>query len=87
MADQTGTLGENDGAYGSCHHGFASPGGVHVLYRDVLGLYRVDSVNQAVQRRFIGEQEAEIKRVNARFDDELVRLRQLWTTIAPAASK
>jgi hypothetical protein len=42
-----------------------------------------------VQRRFIGEQEAEAKRVNERFDDELVRLRQLWTTIAPkpASSK
>lgn len=40
--------------------------------------------SQAVQRRFIGEQEAEIKRVNARFDDELGRLRQLWTTMAPA---
>ena len=34
--------------------------------------------SQAVQRRFMGEQEGEIKRVNARFDDELVRLRQLW---------
>ena len=45
--------------------------------------------SQAVQRRFIGEQEAEAKRVNERFDDELVRLRQLWTTIAPkpASSK
>lgn len=39
--------------------------------------------SQAVQRRFIGEQDAEAKRVNVRFDDELVRLRQLWTTIAP----
>jgi len=43
--------------------------------------------SQAVQRRFISEQEAEIKRVNARFDDELVRLRQLWTLIAPAPGK
>ena len=43
--------------------------------------------SQAVQRRFIGEQESEIKRVNARFDDELVRLRQLWTTISPTAGK
>lgn len=43
--------------------------------------------SQAVQRRFIGEQEAEIKRVNVRFDDELVRLRQLWTTIAPSPGK
>lgn len=43
--------------------------------------------SQAVQRRFIGEQEAEIKRVTARFDEELVRLRQLWTMIAPATGK
>jgi hypothetical protein len=43
--------------------------------------------SQAVQRRFIGEQDAEVKRVNARFDDELARLRQLWTTIAPTAGK
>lgn len=40
--------------------------------------------SQAVQRRFIGEQDGEIKRVNARFDDELVRLRQLWALNAPA---
>lgn len=38
--------------------------------------------SQAVQKRFIAEQEAEIRRVNARFDDELVRLRQLWTTVS-----
>lgn len=37
--------------------------------------------SQAVQKRFIAEQEAETRRVNARFDDELGRLRQLWTTI------
>jgi hypothetical protein len=43
--------------------------------------------SQAVQRRFIGEQENEIKRVNARFEDELVRLRQLWATISPTAGK
>ena len=38
--------------------------------------------SQAVQKRFISEQESEIRRVNLRFDDELVRLRQLWTTIS-----
>lgn len=38
--------------------------------------------SQAVQKRFITEQEAETRRLNARFDDELIRLRQLWTTIA-----
>ncbi len=45
--------------------------------------------SQAVQRRFIGEQDGEVKRVNARFDDELVRLRQLWAlnTPTPAASR
>jgi hypothetical protein len=43
--------------------------------------------SQAVQRRFIGEQEGEVKRVNARFDDELLRLRQLWTTITPPPTK
>jgi len=38
--------------------------------------------SQAVQKKFIADQQAEAKRVNARFDDELVRLRQLWTTIS-----
>jgi hypothetical protein len=32
----------------------------------------------AVQQRFIADQEEETRRVNGRFDDELVRLRQLW---------
>jgi hypothetical protein len=41
--------------------------------------------SQAVQRRFIGEQDAEAKRVNARFDDELGRLRQLWAQNAAPA--
>jgi hypothetical protein len=31
-----------------------------------------------VQRRFIADQEDEVRRVNGRFDDELTRLRQLW---------
>ena len=58
MVDQTGTLWENDGstsvAFGtlSCCHGFASHGGVRVLYRDVLGLASVDTVNKTVQLRF-----------------------------------
>ena len=38
--------------------------------------------SQAVQKRFIAEQESEIRRVNVRFDDELVRLKQLWTTVS-----
>ncbi len=44
----------------------------------------------SVQARFIADQDAEIKRVNARFDEELVRLKQLWamqSPVAPAASK
>ena len=52
MVDRTGTLWENDGAYASCDHGFASHGGVHVLYRDVLGLQQVDTLNRNVQLRF-----------------------------------
>jgi hypothetical protein len=35
--------------------------------------------SSAVQKRFILEQEQEKKRVNVRFDEELVKLRQLWT--------
>lgn len=31
-----------------------------------------------VQNRFVGEQEEEKRRVNSRFDDERIRLRQLW---------
>lgn len=44
---------------------------------------QVDEVTNslAVQGRFIADQDAEFKRVNARFDEELVRLKQLW---APA---
>jgi hypothetical protein len=34
--------------------------------------------SMAVQKRFIGEQEAEIRRINARFDEELTRLKPLW---------
>ncbi len=40
--------------------------------------------SQSVQRRFISEQEQEIRRVNARFDDELARLRQLWPLVSPS---
>lgn len=38
--------------------------------------------SQAVQKRFISDQEAEARRVNVRFDDELVRLRRLWLTVS-----
>jgi hypothetical protein len=33
----------------------------------------------AVQQRFVVEQTQEKQRLNARFDEELVKLRQLWT--------
>jgi len=36
----------------------------------------------AVQNRFIGEQEEEKKRLNARFDEEQARLKPLWTANA-----
>lgn len=43
--------------------------------------------SQAVQTRFLGEQDGEIKRVNARFDEEAVRLVQLWALNAPAPKR
>jgi hypothetical protein len=43
--------------------------------------------SQAVQMRFIADQEGEISRVNARFDEELVRLSQLWKLRAPVAAQ
>jgi alpha-L-rhamnosidase len=47
MAQGTGTLWENDGAYASCNHGFASHI-VHTLYRDVLGVTRIDMPQKAI---------------------------------------
>ena len=52
MVERTGTLWEHHGAYASCNHGFASHGGVHTLYRCVLGLHRLDVVNHTVHLRF-----------------------------------
>ena len=37
-----------------------------------------------VQKRFIVEQEGEKKRVNSRFDEELVKLKELWLLKMPA---
>jgi len=51
MAQQTGTLWENITTVASCNHGFASHV-VHILYRDVLGLYRVDPASRIVKVRF-----------------------------------
>jgi hypothetical protein len=38
-----------------------------------------------VQQRFIGDQESEKNRVNARFDEELARLNPMWQVSASAA--
>ena len=51
LFDADGTLWENDHDLASCNHGFASHA-VHVLYRDVLGLARVDTVRKQVLVRF-----------------------------------
>ncbi|WP_165220950.1 alpha-L-rhamnosidase-related protein [Aquisphaera insulae] len=52
MAHLTGTLWENDSPTASCDHGFASHGGVHVLFRDVLGIVDVDPVARSARIRF-----------------------------------
>lgn len=50
---------------------------------------QVEEVTQslAVQGRFIADQDAELKRTNARFDEELTRLKQLWASQGEASSK
>ena len=50
MAEQTGTLWENVGAYASCDHGFASHV-AHSLYRDILGVRAIDTQQQVVRLR------------------------------------
>ena len=49
---------------------------------------QVDELAQslAVQARFIADQDGEIRRVNVRFDEELVRLKLLWGMQAPASA-
>jgi alpha-L-rhamnosidase len=51
MAERTGTLWEVAEESASCNHGFASHT-AHLLYRDVLGLARLDPVNRSVRLRF-----------------------------------
>ena len=51
IAERTGTLWENVGAYASFNHGFASHI-VHTLYRDILGIRRVDPVAKKIAIRF-----------------------------------
>jgi alpha-L-rhamnosidase len=51
MAERTGTLWEHEDDGHSLNHGFASHV-VHLLYRDVLGLFRVDAPGRSVILRF-----------------------------------
>lgn len=51
MIKKTGTLWEHNGDFASCNHGFASHA-VHSLYRDVLGVERIDTVRRKVFLRF-----------------------------------
>ena len=41
--------------------------------------------NVASQKRFIADQDMEKKRINARFDAELVKLKQLWASMGVPA--
>jgi alpha-L-rhamnosidase len=50
MAERTGTLWEDISPTASCNHGFASHI-VHMLCRNVLGLWSVDAVNKLVRVR------------------------------------
>lgn len=51
MARRTGTLWENMDSHASCNHGFASYLG-HVLYRDILGISRVDYLKKEIVIQF-----------------------------------
>jgi len=51
MAERTGTLWEHTDLRASLNHGFTSHV-INVLYRDVLGLFLVDSVTRQVELRF-----------------------------------
>ncbi len=51
MAQRTGTLWENVGSGASCNHGFASYIG-HVLYRDILGIRKIDYIGKEITIRF-----------------------------------
>jgi alpha-L-rhamnosidase len=51
MADMTGTLWENVGAYASCNHGFASHI-AYLIYRDILGIKKIDTHNRLIQIGF-----------------------------------
>ncbi len=51
MAKRTGTLWENISPTASCNHGFASHI-VHLLYRDVLGVYGIDNAAKKITLQF-----------------------------------
>ena len=72
MAQRTGTLWENMGSEASCNHGFASYIG-HVLYRDVLGISRIDYINKQITIQFT---ESELKECSGAIpvDDSAVEL-------------
>ena len=53
MAERTGTLWENVHDHASMNHGFASHI-CHTLFRDVLGVYAIDTTTKTVQLRFTG---------------------------------
>ena len=42
--------------------------------------------SSAIQKRFIADQDLEKRRVNQRFDEELLKLKQLWTLMGPPPS-
>lgn len=54
---------------------YKDPATIPVSLRQKMAEHAADV---AVQRRFIADQELEKKRINARFDAEAARLRQLW---------
>lgn len=51
MAEQTGTLWENMTTSASCNHGFAAHI-ARVLYRDVLGVYKISPTDKKIMMRF-----------------------------------
>ncbi len=73
MAKTTGTLWENMSSEASCNHGFASYIG-HVLYRDVLGISRIDYINKEVTIEFT---DSELKECSGAIpvDDSAVELK------------
>lgn len=47
-------------------------------------LIEENELQQAAQKRYLAEQAAERRRINMRFDEELVKLKGLWAQQAPA---